>query len=127
MAIKELSQRQLKVGQEIRKIIAGLIERGEIRNLQEFDALVTITEVRVSPDLKYSNVYFISSDDTMNEQVLEGLQLAANYFRKQIAAKTDLRYVPEVVFKIDESFAEVDKIEKLLHDDRVKRDLKKSV
>lgn len=124
MAIKELSQRQLKVGQEIRRIVAGLIERGEIRNLQDIKTLVTVTEVRVSADLKYCNVYFIASDETLNKEVLEGLKLAANYFRKQVAAKTDLRYVPEIVFKIDESFAEADKIEKLLHDDRVRRDLK---
>lgn len=124
MAIKELSQRQLKVGQEIRRIVAGLIERGEIRNLQEIKALVTVTEVRVSADLKYCNVYFIASDENLNKEVLEGLKLAANYFRKQVAARTDLRYVPEIVFRVDESFAEADKIEKLLHDDRVQRDLK---
>jgi len=124
MAIKELSQRQLQVGQEIRRIVAGLIERGEIRNLQDIKTLVTVTEVRVSADLKYCNVYFITSDENVNKAVLEGLQLAANYFRKQVAARTDLRYVPEIVFKVDESFAEADKIERLLHDDKVRRDLK---
>lgn len=124
MAIKELSQRQLMVGQEIRRIIAGLIERGEIRNLHDIKALVTITEVRVSADLKYCYVFFVSSDDNQNKDILKGLQLAANYFRKQIYAKTELRYAPEVVFKIDESFAEADKIEKILHDEKVQRDLK---
>ncbi len=124
MLLKEQSQRQLKVGQEIKKIIAGLIERGEIRNLIDLGALVTVTEVRISPDMKYSNVFFITSDDTKNAEALKALQLAANFFRKQVASKVEMRYTPEVVFKIDESFAEATKIEKLLHDDKVQRDLK---
>lgn len=124
MILKEQSQRQLKVGQEIKKIVAALIERGEIRNLSDVHALVTITEVRISPDLKYSNVFFITSDDSKNKEALKALQLAANFFRKQVAGKTGLRYVPEIVFLIDESFAEAGKIDKLLHDDKVQRDLK---
>ena len=116
---KEPSQRQLRVGQEIKKIIAGQIERGEVRNLEGVNVMVTIMEARVSPDLKYCNVYFITSDDTKNEEVREGLQLAANHFRKVIGAKTELRYVPEITFRIDNSFAEVDRIEKLLRDPKV--------
>ncbi|MDD4555948.1 MAG: 30S ribosome-binding factor RbfA [Alphaproteobacteria bacterium] len=124
MLLQEQSQRQLKVGQEIKKIIAGLIERGEIRNLAEINVLVTITEVRISPDLKYSNVFFVTSDDNKNEEVLKGLQLAANFFRKQVASRTELRYVPQIIFKVDESFAEAEKIEKLLLNDKVQKDLK---
>ena len=52
MAEKEPSQRQLRVGQEIKKIIAGEIERGEVRNLEDIDTMVTITEARVSPDFE---------------------------------------------------------------------------
>ena len=59
------------------------------------------------------------------QEVLGGLQLAANYFRKQVAAQTSLRYVPEINFRVDKSFEEVDKIEKLLLDPHVARDLKK--
>lgn len=125
MAIKELSQRQLKVGQEIRKIIAGLIEREEIRNLHGIKALVTITEVQVSPDLKYCYAYFVVSDEKLNDEVFNALQLAANYIRKQVGKKTSLRYVPEIFFKVDESFAEVSKIEAILQDEKVQRDLKK--
>lgn len=120
---KEPSQRQLRVGQEIKKIIAGQIERGEVRNLEGIDAMVTIMEARVSPDLKYCNVYFITSDDDQNETVREALQLAANHFRKVVGAKTELRYVPEIVFRVDNSFAEVDRIEKLLRDPKVAQDL----
>ncbi len=120
---KEPSQRQLRVGQEIKRIIAGEIERDEVRNLEGINAMVTIMEARVAPDLKYCNVYFITSDDTKNEDVREALQLAANHFRKVIGHKTELRYVPEINFRIDNSFAEVDKIEKLLRDPKVAQDL----
>lgn len=123
MKIKEQSQRQLKVAQEIKKIIAALIERGEIANLHHIEALVTITEVRVSPDLKYAFAYFITSHDEKNDRILKALSLAANFFRKQVAKNTSLRYVPEIIFKLDESFAAVDKIEKILKSDKVQKDL----
>ena len=123
MAEKEPSQRQLRVGQEIKKIIANQVERDEIRNLQGVNTLVTIMEVRVSPDLKYATVYVITSDKSKEQEVIGGLQLAANYLRKVIISKTDLRYVPELIFRIDKTFEEVDKIEKLLRNPKVRQDL----
>ena len=99
MADKEPSQRQLRVGQEIKKILAGEIERGLVRNLEGIDALVTI---------------------------MEALQLAANHFRKLIGARMELRYAPELNFRIDTSFAEVAKMERLLRDPKVAQDLKKA-
>lgn len=121
--MKELTQRQLQVGQEIKRIIASMIGKDEIRNLHGIGVLVTVTEARISPDLKYCNVYIITSVDEKNKLALEGLQLAANYIRKQIGSQTRLKFVPELVFRIDETFAEVDKIEKLLHNPKVKQDL----
>ncbi len=126
MTIKEQSQRQLRVGQEIKKIIAGEINQGKVRNLEVINALVTVVEAQVSSDLKYADVYFITSDPNTDEQVLEALQLASGHFRKVVAAKTALRFVPEIRFRIDESFAQADKIEKLLHDPKVYQDIKKN-
>ena len=125
MRVKEQSQRQLQVAQEIRRILASLIESGEVRNLHEVNALVTISEVRVSPDLKYAFVYMITSVDSENKKALDALTLAANYLRKQVSKKMSLRYTPELVFKLDESFAAVDKIDKILNTDKVKKDLDK--
>lgn len=120
---KEPSQRQLRVGQEIRRIISSEIERGEVRNLQEINTMVTITKVRVSPDLKHCNVYIMTLNGEHLAEVSAGLNLAANHFRKSIGRNTNLRYVPEIVFRVDDTFAEVDKIEKLLHDPKVQQDL----
>lgn len=125
MAIKEQSQRQLRVGQEIKRLLAGFIQKGEVRNLQGIDTIVTITEVTVSPDLKYASVYLMTLNNEHLQEVIGGLQLAANYLRKQIAAKMQLRYTPELVFKVDQTFEEVDKIEKLLRDPKVQEDLQK--
>ena len=82
MAIKEQSQRQLRVGQEIKRIIAAEINQGRVRNLEGISTLVTVMEAQVSPDLKYADVYFITSNPETDKEVLEGLQLAANHFRK---------------------------------------------
>lgn len=84
---KEPSQRQLRVGQEIKRILAAFIQKGEIRNLEGIDTIVTITEVTVSPDLKYASVYLMTLNNSHLQEVIGGLQLAANYLRKQIAAK----------------------------------------
>ncbi len=124
MSEKESTQRQLRVAQEIKKIVAQFIDRGEVRNLEGIETLITITKVTVSPDLKYCTVWFITSNGDYLQEVLGGLQLAANYFRKQVANKTALRYVPEINFRVDKTFEEVDKIEKLLHDPHVAQDLK---
>lgn len=125
MAEKEPSQRQLRVGQEIKKILAGFIDHGEIRNLEGIHTMVTITEVRVSPDLKYASVYLMTTNGEYLKDVLDGLQLAANYLRKQVAGKLQLRYAPELVFKVDDTFEQVDKIERLLRDPKVQEDLNK--
>ncbi len=125
MTEKEPSQRQLRVGQEIKKILAGFIDHGEIRNLEGIHTMVTITEVRVSPDLKYASVYMMTTNGEYLKEVLEGLQLAANYLRKQVAGKLQLRYAPELVFKVDDTFEQVDKIERLLRDPKVQEDLNK--
>ena len=125
MAIKEQSQRQLRVSQEIRKIIAAEIEHEDVRNLEGIDTMVTITEVQISPDLKYANVYFITSHADKNEEVREALQLAASHFRKVVGRRTTLRYVPDFIFRIDNTFAEVDRIEALLRSPKVQEDLRK--
>ncbi len=100
-----------------------MVDKGEIHNLEGINALVTITDVEVSPDLKYASVYVMTTNGVGLKEALNGLQLAANYLRKQVSARLQLRYSPELFFKVDESFARVDQIEKLLRDPKVQRDL----
>jgi ribosome-binding factor A len=125
MAEKEQSQRQLRVGQEIKRIIASVLERGEVRSSELQSAFVTITEVRVSPDLKYATAYVMTLNGKNLGQVLEALNAESWIFKKQIGAKLQLRYTPELTFRVDDTFAEVDRIEKLLRNPKVAQDLQK--
>ena len=118
---KEPSQRQLRIAQEIRKIIAGALEKGEVRN----PLILAITDVDISPDLKYCTVYFMTLNGKNLGQIEDDLNAEVWGMKKLIASKLKLRYTPDLNFRMDTSFAEVDRIEKLLRDPKVEQDLKK--
>jgi len=120
---KEPSQRQLRVAQEIRKIIAGALERGEVRNPLLLDNLITITDVDISPDLKLCTIYFMTLNGQNLGQIEDDLNAETRGLKKLIASKLKLRYTPDLNFRMDTSFAEVDRIEKLLRDPKVAKDL----
>ena len=120
---KEPSQRQLRIAQEIKKIIAGALERGDVRNPLILDNFVTITNVDISPDLKYCTVYFMTLNGQNLGQIEDDLNAEARGMKKIIASKLKLRYTPDLNFRMDTSFEEVDRIEKLLRDPKVAKDL----
>ncbi len=120
---KEPSQRQLRVAQEIKKIIAGALERGDVRNPLISNYFITITDVDISPDLKLCTVYFMTLNGQNLGQLEDDLNAEARGMKKLIAAKLKLRYTPDINFRMDTSFAEVDRIEKLLRDPKVAKDL----
>lgn len=124
ISAKEPSQRQLRVAQEIRKIIAGALEKGEVRNPLILDNFITITDVDVSPDLKLCTIYFMTLNGHNLGQLEDDLNAETKGMKKLIAAKLKLRYTPDLNFRMDTSFAEVDRIEKLLRDPKVAKDLK---
>ena len=126
MATKEPSQRQLRVGQEIKKVIAQMLEKGELRNPVLTEMFITITEVRVSPDLKYATAYVMTLNGKNLDEALKGLNDSAWLFKKQLGSRLQLRYTPDLKFVEDESFGQVDKIEQLLHNPKVARDLAKN-
>ena len=125
MAVKEPSQRQLRVGQEIKRVITQVLERGDVRSSELADAFITVTEVRVSPDLKYATAYVMTLNGKNLGIVLEQLNAESWVFKKQIAAKLQLRYTPDLNFRVDDTFAEVDRIENLLRNPKVAQDLAK--
>ena len=127
MAIKEPSQRQLRVGQEIKKIITSVIERGDLRSKEIRDALITVTEVRVSPDLKYATAYVMTLNGKNLGLVIEMLNEEAWIFKKQVGSKLQLRYTPDINFRVDDTFTEVDRIEKLLRNPKVAQDIAKPI
>ena len=123
---KEPSQRQLRVAQEIKRVITSVLERGDMRSEDIRNAFITVTEVRVSPDLKYVTAYVMTLNGKNLGLVLEMLNAEKGVFKKQIASKLQLRYTPDITFRADDTFAEVDRIEKLLRHPKVAADLKKN-
>jgi len=124
---QELSQRQLRVGQEIQKVVATAIEQGDVRSSEISDAFITITQVIMSPDLKYATIYLTTLNGKNLGTVLEQLDADKWLFKKLIAAKLKLRYTPEINFRADDTFDEVERINKLMHDPKVMADLSKPV
>lgn len=109
------SQRQLRVGEQIRHILADTLLRGHFRDPVLLDgASATITEVRISPDLRHATAYVITLGGQDMDIILPALNAAAPVFQKAVNAKTELRCTPKIRFVPDESFANADKIEALL-------------
>ena len=117
------SQRQLRVGELIRHALAEMLSRGEVRDPDLEGLVVTITEVRPSPDLRTATVFVMPLGGVGGELVLGALGRAAPFIRGRIAREVDLRFAPELRFALDETFDEATRIEKLLRSPRVARDL----
>ncbi|MBO4294855.1 MAG: 30S ribosome-binding factor RbfA [Alphaproteobacteria bacterium] len=122
---KEPTQRQLRVAQEIKRVIVSVLEKGDLRSEELRSAFITVTEVRVSPDLKYVSAYVMTLNGKNLGLVLEMLNEEKGVFKKQIASKLQLRYTPDITFRADDTFVEIEKIEKLLRHPKVARDLQK--
>ena len=101
------------MGEEIRHILAGLFLRGDFHDAELMNLSITITEVRISPDLKNATAYFMTLGGGGLENARVILNRTAPFFRSQLAKALSLRYTPQLVFAIDETFAEADKMDKI--------------
>jgi ribosome-binding factor A len=120
---REPSQRQLRVGEELRHALAHVLQRGELRDPALKDVTVTVTEVRVSPDLKNATAYVMPLGGRNGTAVIEGLTRSAGYLRGQLAREVPLRFSPSLAFALDTSFDHASRINELLHRPEVRRDL----
>ena len=116
-------QRQQRVGEEIRHALARIIERGHFRDPELAGVSVTITRVRMSPDLRHGTVGILRFGGGDSAALAKALNRAAAYFRGQIAHEVRLRYAPELRFEADQSFDRAAELERLFHDPAVLRDL----
>jgi|SRR6185295_14201486 len=119
------SQRQLRVAEEIRHILAGLLMRGELRDPALIGVSITVSEVRISPDLKNATVYSLPLAGAKVDEVLKGLNRSAPYLRARVAHALQLRHAPLLTFVEDRSFDEAHHIDELLKSEKVARDLKR--
>lgn len=119
------SQRQLRVGELIRHALSETLIRGEIHDDTITSHVITVTEVRMSPDLKLATAYIMPLGGADLKPVLEALNRHKKYFRSIIAKAVNLKFAPDVRFREDETFEEAMRIERLLHSERVRRDVEK--
>ena len=122
---QELSNRQLRVGQEVRRVIAEAIEQDNVRSQEVADAFITITNVIMLPDLKYATVYLTTLNGKNLGAILEQLTADKWLFKKLVADKLKLRFTPEINFRADDTFDEAARIDRLMNDPKVKADLAK--
>ncbi|MEX0693759.1 MAG: 30S ribosome-binding factor RbfA [Rhodospirillales bacterium] len=120
---KAPTQRQLRVGEEIRHVIAQAIERGEIRDPAIKGVAITVSEVRVSPDLKNATAFVVPLGGGASAPIVEALNRASGFLRSWVASHVRLRHVPRLTFTADISFDEAERIEKVLNDPHVRRDI----
>jgi ribosome-binding factor A len=117
------SQRQLRVGELIRHELADMLSRGDIHDPVIEAHMITVPEVRMSPDLRLATVYLMPIGGRSEDEVLAAFDRNKRYVRGEIARRVNLKFAPEIRFRIDDRFDEAERIEKLLRTPAVQRDL----
>ena len=118
------SQRQLRVGEIVRRAISDIFSHGGVHDPVLEGHLITVPEVRMSPDLKLATIYVMPLGGRDEKAVVEALERNKRYLRGEIAHRVNLKFAPDIRFRLDERFREAERIEKLLRSPEVQRDLK---
>jgi ribosome-binding factor A len=117
------SVRLLKVGERVRHVLSEILTRGQVHDDTLQGHLISITEVRMSPDLRQARVYakpLLGGDEA---EVIKALRQNTAYLQREVAPRLGLKFAPKLKFLADESFDEAERIERLLSDPKVSRDL----
>jgi ribosome-binding factor A len=122
--MKGPTQRQLRVGELIRHVMAEMLARGDVHDPVLEGHLITVPEVRMSPDLRLATIYVMPLGGRDESEVVAALERHKRYLRGEIAHRVNLKFAPDIRFRIDERFDEADRIDKLLRSPDVARDLK---
>lgn len=117
------SQRQLRVAETVRHAVADILAQGGVHDPVLEGHLITVPEVRMSPDLKLATVYVMPLGGRDSEIVLAALQHNKKFLRGEVARRVNLKFAPDIRFRIDERFDEAERIEKLLRTPAVQKDL----
>ena len=117
------SQRQLRVGELIRRTLADVLARGEVRDPDLNRMSITVGEVRATPDLKLATVYVLPLGGKNREEALAALRRNRNELRRLVSKGMTLKYTPELRFEIDETFDQMDATRRLFESEAVRRDL----
>ena len=117
------SQRALRAGELVRHALAEILARGDVHDPVIETHLITVPEVRMSPDLRLATVYVMPLGGQDATAVLEALDRNKRYLRGEVAHRVNLKFAPDIRFRIDERFEEAERIERLLRSPQVRRDL----
>ncbi len=117
------SVRQLRVGEEIRHCLAAVLSRGDLRDPDLRGVSVTVSEVRVSPDLRNATAFVMPLGGERPGEVIEALDRAAPFLKRQIGREVQLRHMPNLTFRRDETYDEATRIDTILRSSDVARDL----
>ena len=117
------SVRLLKVGEQVRHVISELLTRQHVHDEVLSAHSVSVTEVRMSPDLRQANVFVKPLLGVDEDMVLKALRTNTAYFQREVAQRLKLKYAAKIQFRADETFDEAGRIDRLLADPRVVRDL----
>ena len=120
---QQQSVRVLKVGERVRHILSELLARGEAHDETLTAHAVSVTEVRMTPDLRNAAAYVKPLLGEDEELVIKALRTNTAFFQREVAKRLGLKFAPRLQFRADDSFEEADRIERLLSDPRVARDL----
>ena len=117
------SQRMLRVGELVRHALAAMFARGEIEDDALRGSVITVPEVRMTPDLKIANAYIMPLGGLHAEEIVEALNRHRKFVRGRVAPQINMKFAPEVRFYVDDTFEEAGRIDALLRSDKVQRDL----
>ncbi len=117
------SVRLLKVGEQVRHILSELLTRGEVHDEVLTAHSVSVTEVRMTPDLRNATAYVKPLLGAKEAEVVKALRTNTAYFQREVAGRLKLKYAPKLKFSGDESFDEAERIDALLRNPKVARDL----
>jgi ribosome-binding factor A len=119
------SQRQLRVGEMLRHALSEVLQRGDVSDPVLDTAVVTVPEVRMTPDLRHAICYVMPLGGQHIDEIITALERNRKFLRGELAHKVTLKYMPDLRFEIDRSFEEGDRIDRLLKSPEVARDLEK--
>ncbi|WP_423606089.1 30S ribosome-binding factor RbfA [Sphingomonas sp. MS122] len=117
------SVRLLRVGEQVRHVLSDILARGEVHDEVLASHMVSVTEVRMSPDLRHATVFVKPLLGKDEEAVLKALRTNTAYLQREVAHRVKMKYAARLKFLADESFDEGSHIDKLLRDPKVARDL----
>ena len=117
------SQRQLRVGETVRHALAEILAHGNVHDPDLEGHIITVPEVRMSPDLKLATIYVMPLGGRDTDKVITALARNKKFLRGEVAHRVNLKFAPDLRFRIDDRFEEAERIEKLLRTPEVRRDL----